>query len=144
RQREQVAGLPGKLDAVGEPRRTGAPHHEEQLAGGVGVGDVAVAGADVHETGAQPRRGGGARTAEDRARVERNRPRDSLLVQFGSPLRTGDRRQRAVGQRVGGVAVVVEARGLRQSGDDLIAVGGWHGNLRNARAGGRISACRRA
>jgi hypothetical protein len=119
RQCEEVACPPRNLESGGhvdaaidsQPRGACAPHHEEELARGVGIGDKRVAGVDPHEVRTQPRRGGRPRTAEGGARVERQDAGRPLLVERGSEPRPRDRRNTRIGQRIGSLSVIVKPGG---------------------------------
>ena len=125
RQREEVARLPLELRCAGHRGAAGAPHHEEELARRIGVGVVGVARADMHEVGAQPRRRCGPRADEIDTRVERERAGHAPFMQIGSELGDRDRRQRAVGERIRRVAVVVEPGRFGEPLDGRVT-GGWN------------------
>ena len=107
-EREQVARMPRKLRAVGEPRRPAPTHHEEQVGGGVGRGEVGVARANVDEVGAEPRCGRRPDHPERCARIEGQRARGSEFVQVGPPSRRRHAAECAVGDRIGCVAIIVK------------------------------------
>ena len=113
-QREQVTRMPRKLPAVGQSRGPRTPHHEEEVRGGSSLGGDRLAGADMDEVRGQPGRRRRAHDPECRTRIERQDPGGTPLVKFGPPPCSRNTAQRPVGNRVGGVAVVVKPRGFRE------------------------------